>query len=131
MAQPSNDDMIHLDTICKMGFPTFDEFRKNPDKWRKGIDEIFVSMEKSTQIPGRRNRLTKQRYMWRDQFKIESLEKLQRVAKEEGYTANDLEMCPVQMNVDGTDPRGRIEIVIQVWPKWEWQAKGKVLTNND
>jgi hypothetical protein len=123
---------IDLDTFCKMGFPTFDEFRKNPDKWRKDAEELFGSVEGSHQDPFERKRLHKQKYMWRDQYKCDSIEQLQRIAASEGYpNAQDLEICPIKMLIDGTNKRGRTELVVQFWPKWEWKLKGKVLTNDD
>lgn len=120
-----------LNELQKLGFPTFDQFKKNPDKWRKGLEEIFVSVEGSVQNRFARDRLVHQKYMWRDQYKCDSIEQVQRIAEGEGYKANDLEICPLKIMLDGTDVGGRTELVVQFWPKWEWQAKGKVLTNND
>jgi len=123
-------DEIDLQTICNFGFPTFDEYRKNPDKWKKGLEEIFASVDASLQGDGRKY-LVRQTYKWRDQYKCDSLEEVQRIAKNEGYTANELEICPIRFLTDGTSLTGRVEIEVQFWPKWEWKAKGKVLTNDD
>lgn len=131
MALPIDEEMIPFDSLIKVGFPTFDEFRKNPDKYRKGADELFASADASTQNPGMRRKLDSQKYMWRNQYVCSSLEQIERIAKEEGFQANDLEMLPITRKLHGTDEQGDIEIIIQYWPKGEFQAMGRVSTNND
>lgn len=133
----NQDEEISLPLDAMMsavGFPTFDEFKKNPDHWREKFlghkEEIFQSVESSTQTDFVRKQLTEQRYYWRDQYDCgKSLEKIQRIAREEGYEPWDLEMEPVIRPVHGTSGRGPVEIIVRFWPKVEWAAKGKIITN--
>jgi hypothetical protein len=110
------------------GFPTFDEFKRSPDKWRKRPDEILESADSSTLTF--RNAVERQRYMWRDQYSFGSLEQIERVCKEEGYSPSDLEMEPIVRPLHGSSREGKVEIVIRFWPKDEWMRKGKVITND-
>lgn len=131
MTLPIDEEMIPFESLVKVGFPTFDEFKKNPDKYRKAADEVFASADASTQVQGMRKKLDSQKYMWRNVYECSSLEQLERIAREEGYEANDLEMLPITRKLHGTDEQGDIEIIVQYWPKGEYQLMGKVSTNSD
>lgn len=133
MGLPTENEMEMIDWgfLEKIGFPTIDEFKKNPDKYRKGVDELFASADASTQSNSLRKKLDSQKHMWRDQYLCSSLENLERIAKEEGFQANDLEMLPTVRKLHGTDEAGDIEIIIQWWPKGEYQTMGRVSTNSD
>ena len=125
------ETMIPFEALARMGFPSFDEFKKNPDKWRKASDEIFSSVEASTQIKRQRRALKRQKFMWKDIYECDSLEKVQQIAKNEGFEPNDLEMVPLARQMDGTSQDGRLEIVIHFWPRDEYKALGGVCTNED
>lgn len=127
---PNSEEIIDFAALNKLGFPTFDEFKKNPDKWRKATDELFKSCDASMQLAQIRGRMKTQKYSWRDKYFCESLEQLERIAKEEGYSAEDLEMIPIVKTIDGSSQYGRVEIVVQFWPRDEYVKKGRVPTNS-
>lgn len=109
-------------------FPSFEEYRKNPDKWQKRPEELFESIDQSTL--SHKKRLIKQKYRWKDLWECKTLEELERVYKGEGFTMDDLEMVPSIRNANGTDPKGDIEIVVSLWPKNELRAMGGVVAND-
>lgn len=119
------EDLSHI--IHKFGFPTFDEFRKNPDKYRRKKDELLECADGSSITD--RKRIKQTTYMWKDSIKLTSLEQVERVAKEEGFTLHDLEMSPHMLERDGTSKLGAIEQVIQFWPKADLKQKGLVIAN--
>lgn len=112
--------------IAKCGFPTFDEFRKYPDKWRKGTDDLFKSIDESS--VAFRKLIKDTKYYWKDQIQCKSLEQVERIAREEGFAISDLEMCPKKFAVGGMNESAGIEMVIQIWPKGEFiKMGGKVI----
>lgn len=120
------EDMLAL--LVPMGFPTFDQFKKNPDKYRIGVEQLFESADGSTTMG--REKLATQTYYWRDQYDCgTSLEKVERIAKEEGYGIGDLEMQPKVHKLDGTSGEGRRWICVHFWPKAEFKAMGGIVTN--
>lgn len=116
-----NDD-IELDEVLpqliKAGFPTFDEFKKNPDLYRKGREELLESADKSSQVF--RDAVHKQNYMWRDAYTCRTLEELERVCKSEGFEVNDCQMRPIVKSTS----KGRVNITVQFWPANEFEARG-------
>jgi hypothetical protein len=114
--------------IENTSFPTFETFKKDPDKWRGHVTELFDSVDNSTQIF--KKQLVKQRYMWMDQYKCDSLEHLETIVKNEGYNISELEMEPVAMPIHGTSTHNEIEIVIRFWPKEIMKLRGKVVAND-
>lgn len=127
MEQPSDELPmgVLIDWATRHGFPTFDQFRKNPDKWRQRADELFESIDNSSMTF--KKQIAKQKYMWRDTHECTSLEQVQRICKEEGYSPLDLEMEPRVVPLDGTQQNGRVEITVHFWPKEELALKGKVV----
>lgn len=125
---PTSEDNSDIDIVdampelIKMGFPTFDQFRKNPDKYRKGREEIFESADQSSITF--KNSVKRQVYMWKDQYTCKTLEQLETICKNEGFTPSDLQMRPIVKPVSGTSNQNQVEIVIQFWPKDEFEAKG-------
>lgn len=117
-----------LDWLVKnANFPTFAEFSKNPDKWRANKDELFESIDKSTHA----YKISKQRYFWRGIYEVDSLEKIQRIASEEGYDGTELEMEPIadQRLGDPGNYDKSIELKVNIWPKSEFAARGGVVAN--
>ena len=112
--------------VKNTGFPTFDEFKANPDKWREKSEELFDCIDESTQM--KRKQLMKQRYSWRDQYECDSLEQLQRIMLGEGYTMDECEMQPCVRLINGTSDN-EIEIMVKLWPKVELQAMGGIVAN--
>lgn len=113
----------HLPQLIKMGFPTFDEFKKNPDKWRKRPDEILESADQSTQAF--RNDVKTQRYFWEDKYEVDSLEDIERICREEGVNRGDLEMEPIVRQVN----EGKVEVLVRFWAPEKAAEKGMVSTN--
>lgn len=107
--------------VNNSNFPTFSEFIKNPDRWRNRADSIFESADQSS-VTFKKN-VKKHTYSWKDEYACNSLEQVERIAKEEGLTPLDLEMCPKVRPIHGTDS-SKLEIVIQFWPKEEFKNRG-------
>lgn len=83
------DDILANPT--RYGMPSFDEFRKAPDKWRKRPDDVFTLADGSTRVF--RGAVAKQVYFIKG-YKCDNLEKVERIAKEEGMNLYNLEMIP-------------------------------------
>jgi hypothetical protein len=129
---PTYDD-LDMDSaieflVNRHGFPTFDEFRKNPDKWRMREDELFASADASTQTF--KQALQTQKYQWKDEYLCDSLEQVERIAKDEGFKISDLEMQPAVRTVNGTSPGGPVEIIVRFWPKEELKVMGGIVAND-
>jgi len=115
--------------LIPRGFPTFDEFRRNPDKYRTRPEEILEHADGSTDIF--RKALLTQKYFWRDQVDCgKSLEKIERICKEEGFSLMDLEMQPIVKPQNGTSKDGDVVIEVHFWPKSEFRARGGVVAND-
>jgi len=125
--QSDIDLELAIDCLIKRGFPTFDEFCKNPDKYRIAKEELFKSVDSSSQVF--RNQIKGQKYIWKGDYPCASLEQVERIAKDEGFTIDQLEMRPGVRPINGTDPNGPMEILIQFWPKDEFKAMGGVVAN--
>lgn len=121
-----NNSDIELDealpALIAMGFPTFDQFRKDPDKYRKGKDEVLASADVSSHTF--KDQVKRQVYMWRDKYTCKTLEQLETICKSEGFDPKDLQMRPIVKPVNGTSHQGQVEIVIQFWPADEFEARG-------
>lgn len=117
-----------IEWLTQRGFPTFEEFKKNPDKWRPRSEEILESADRSS--ISYRARLGKQSYMWKDQIECKTLEQLQRICKEEGYDPLNLEMRPILKPRGGTGKDRRTDLVIQFWPKHLLRLMGGIIAND-
>lgn len=122
--QDTNDFELLEDLIKNHGFPSFQEFSKNPDKWRANKEDIFESIQNGSTA----YKLGKVRYFWRGQFEG-SLEKIQRIATEEGYEGNELEMEPISKEKISLDPMKIYDVDVNIWPKHEMKAQGKVVAD--
>lgn len=112
-----------LEVLIPMGFPTFDEFRKNPDKWRESKSSFFESIDRSM-VHDRKN-LAKQKIYWRYGKEAFTLEKLEGVCKDNGYEIDQVDMLPFRMkNSSGT---GKDEVLVRVFPKHELKSMGAVI----
>jgi hypothetical protein len=111
--------------IADGSFPSFDEFKKNPDKYRERPDALFESIDRSM-IFGRKD-LARQKIFWRYGKESFTLGKLERVCLENGYRIQDVDIMPFRMrNSSGT---GKDEIYVRVFPKHEIQSMGAVVPN--
>jgi hypothetical protein len=108
-------------------FPSFAEFAKNPDKWRANKNDLFEAIEKNSTA----YKISKHRYFWRGIYEVDTLEKIQKIAEDEGYDGTELEMQPLADQVLG-DPGNwdkSIEMKVNIWPKGEFKAMGGVVAN--
>lgn len=91
--------------LSAAGFPTFDQFRKNPDKWREAADEVLKAVDESTHAF--RGLVVKQRYEAFG-YPCDTLEQVERICRDEGVALRDLDMRPQIIPVVG----GKCEIII-------------------
>lgn len=85
------DDL--LNDPKKFGLPTFEEFAKNPDQWRKAADEALCLAEKGSQLEGLRKLVVKKTYQVAG-YKCDTLEEAERVALNEGWDLRMMDMQP-------------------------------------
>jgi len=78
--------------------PTFDEYAKNPEKYKGRKDEIFVSAENGPQLL---RKVTRRAYYYVGKYKVDSLEKAEKVAKDMGWNLSEMEYKPNLENVGG------------------------------
>lgn len=80
----------------RFGFVTFDEFKRNPDRWRKRKDRAFASVDRGSKLLG--NRVARQTYEVFDGsgvgYKCRSLEDCEQTASYMGYSIDQLVMKP-------------------------------------
>lgn len=70
-----------------MGFCTFEEFRKNPAKWRPDPEQLFASVERAASIVNKDMKWIRYEI---DFYKCDTLEKVQDVCRQIGYREGDL-----------------------------------------
>ena len=83
------------------GAPTFEQFRKNPDKWRLPKDHLFLSADRGSDIF---KDVRKHNYYFHREglpTKCRSLEDVEAVCKLEGIKPDELEMKVFKETVDG------------------------------
>lgn len=120
------DMMLLDDLIQNHGFPTFEQFVKNPELLRRSREEIFESIQDGSTA----YKLGKIRYFWRGVWEAKSLEKLQQIAKEDGgFSGDELEMEPIATERISLDPRKTYDVDVNVWPKGEMRARGGIVAN--
>jgi hypothetical protein len=124
-AQVSNDFEILEDMIANHNFPSFQEFVKNPERLRGSREEFFESIQNGSTSYN----IGKMVFYWRGIYEAKSLEKLQNIAKNEGYEGNELEMEPIATERISLDKRKTYDFKVNVWPKGEFKAMGGVVAN--
>ena len=92
---PKFDDI--LENPQHYGMPSFEEFRKNPDKfrerWHGKTDDVLGCVSNGSTLDGLKSRLDKDEYyIWG--YKARNLEEVERIAKAEGVRLNVLEPIP-------------------------------------
>lgn len=70
----------------KYGFCTFEEFKKNPGKWRKKDDDLLASADKGGKII---NEVAQKFYYELGGYRTTSLTEIERIAKSEGVKIKD------------------------------------------
>lgn len=71
--------------------PTFDEYAKNPEKYKGRKDEILVSAEDGPKLL---RKVTGKTYYYVGKYKVDSLEKAEQVAKDMGWDLAEMEYKP-------------------------------------
>jgi hypothetical protein len=102
------DDLI--DNPGKYGLPTFQEFAKNPAKWKQGVEELFEIVDRgSTQL----NRLIIKHEYRILGYKCKTLEEVQRIMNAEGVSLND---CEIKGDLK-EESAGKFKVVVDFVPK--------------
>lgn len=127
---PTKDFAESMEWLHKhTNFPTFEQFKLNPDRYREKSDEIFTSIDQLN-IEWK-DKVAQVKYFWRGEYECKSLSRLFDIARNEGYSGTDLEMEPIAEAMDGTSNLhdSRVKITVNVWPKKEFKAQGGVVAN--
>lgn len=93
----------------RFGMPTFEEFRKDPEKYKGRHDELLALADASTTVKDLRDKLETQTYKCLGYDCGKSLEKVERIAKEEGYRIDQMDMVPRIYQ----ESNGKIKIVTE------------------
>ncbi len=98
----------------KYGLPTFEEFAKNPDKWRYGSNQIVNAIDRGTSLFSNVSHHT---YKIKTKSGMiydcgQSLEKAEYVARQEGYGLADLK-CRPEMR-EGFSTKMYVEVLFEV-----------------
>ena len=89
------------------GMPSFDQFRKDPDKFRDSEGARMGRLDQGSRVFN--NLVEKQTYKYK-KWETTSLEEFQRVLKNEGKDFMNMKLCPQVIPTKG----GKCEIVIEV-----------------
>jgi hypothetical protein len=120
-----------MDQIYKhTNFPTFQEFSKNPEKWRKNPEDAFECLDLMDTFF--KSRIASRTLTWRGKYKCKSTEELQKVTKEEGYRGTDLDFIVRVTPKDGTSNlyNSKVHVTIDMYSKIELRLMGKVVAND-
>jgi hypothetical protein len=111
--------------LIAAGFPTFDEFKRNPEKYRLGRFQLFESVQNSDLAD--RDSLAKQKMYWKHGTQALNFGQILRIAAEEGYQPEDLEVIPFRdRNASGT---GKDVIYVRFFSKIEVKLMGGIVPN--
>jgi len=100
----------------KYGVPTFEQFAKNPGFFRVNPEEAFLHAETGSTIFKKH---IKYRFFI-DGYECKSIEEVERIAVDQGYRREDLDICPEIIPAGG----GRAEFHVKFINK----PKGVILT---
>ena len=81
------------------GLPTFQEFCKDPDRWRKSADKVLGAVDIGS-VGGLKKFVAEQTYEVAG-YKCKTLEECQRVAQNEGLSIESMEMKPEVYKLGG------------------------------
>ena len=101
----------------KYGVPTFEQFAKNPGFFRINPEETFLLAETGSTIF--KKNIKKYRFFI-DGYECKSIEAVERIAIDQGYRREDLDICPEIISVGG----GKVEFHV----KFKNKPKGVILT---
>ncbi len=112
-------DDQQLAFLSSAGFPTFDEYVKEPDKYRETWDEVFGSIEDG---PALLREMTKGKHVLKVcGKKVESIGQAMRVAKDMGFIARHLTYNVNLESVGGGQYIHHIDII----PKKNFEVSGE------
>jgi len=92
----SFDDVI--DDPKRFGMPSFDEFCKNPDKYRKRDDDLLASADDGAQTF---RKLVRKNIYFVDGYRCNTIEEAERVMKGEAGACDKYEMRPQIIPLSG------------------------------
>lgn len=122
-----NELMAHIHATTN--FPTFEQFRKNPEQWRKNEEDIFESL--SMMEAFFKKRIKNVTYLWHGKYKCKTLEQLQNRSRGEGYKGTDLEYQPRVKPTYGTSNLhdSSVDVQVDVYSKTEVKLMGGIATD--
>lgn len=86
------------DDPTAFGLPTFDEFRKNPDKYMGREDDRLAEVDYGSRNLGKHV----QRHVYEiEGYRCKSLEEVERIAKSQGIELKELDYVPVVTPLGG------------------------------
>jgi hypothetical protein len=94
-----------------MGAPTFQEFKKNRERWVGRPDDKLAEVDKGGKI----NRTTQKHIYEIEGFRCKSLEEVERVARSQGIPIKDLDYKPEVMPNAGH----KHDLLVKFMPKSE------------
>jgi hypothetical protein len=104
--------------LTKYGFPTFEQFNKNPEKWLGRDDDALASVD----VGSHNLRKIAKKYKFEiEGYRCKSLEEIQRVANSLGIKDKDLDYKPELIPLGGGD----CEILVKFVSKQERQRRDK------
>lgn len=109
-----------LSDPSKFGFPTFEEFARDPERYLGREDEVLALADEGCSILRKSNLVRKHVYEI-EGFKCKSLEEVQKVAKSQGIPLTELDYSPVII------PRGagQCDVLVKFIPKAELNRRSK------
>ena len=117
--EPSFNDIYREVISWNCGFPTFEEYCKNPEKWKANTNKLNVLDKGPTQTRKIINKIT---YDF-EGYKTEKTEYLENILRDEGLTESDIEFYPELVNAGGQ----RGDIIVRVKRK---KPKGIIISPN-
>jgi hypothetical protein len=105
-----------LEDPTKFGMPTFDEFRRSPEKYLGRDDERFSEVDRGSVLI--QNLIQKHIYVI-EGYRCKSLEEVERVAADMGIPIRELDYRP-QIRPTGA---GKCDVVVQFVPMREIQRR--------
>lgn len=92
------------------GFCTFEQFRKNPDKWRENPEQSLASIEDGGTMF--KDRIRKMKYEF-EGYACESVEGVQNLSRQMGFLDKDIVYYPVPHN----HLAGKFDLLIRCFNK--------------
>lgn len=96
----------------KFGFPTSEEFLKNPEKWLGRKDDRFAEADKGAK---NLDRVTKRIIHEIEGYRCKGLEEVQKIAENQGIPIEDLDYKPMVTQAGA----GKYDIIVR------WVSKAK------